>query len=96
MTTSVDKDQEKAYHRGMRRTTVELDPKVFADLEVASREGGRNIDALASELLAEALDRREPKAEAPVRLKWTAVPMKPLVNIEDRELLQDALDQTLI
>jgi hypothetical protein len=80
----------------MRRTTVELDPKVFALLEVVSREGGRNIDALASELLGEALERREPKSEAPPRLKWTAVPMKPLINIEDRELLQDALDQTLI
>jgi hypothetical protein len=80
----------------MRRTSVELDPKVFAELEVAAREAGRNPDALASELLAEALERREPRAAAPSALKWTAVPMKPLVNLEDRELLQDTLDETLI
>ncbi len=80
----------------MRRTSVELDPKVFAELEIASREAGRNLDALASELLAEALERREPRVPPTSTLKWTAVPMKPLVNIEDRELLQDALDRTLI
>lgn len=80
----------------MRRTTVELAPKVFAELEVAAREGGRSPDALASELLGEALERREPKVAPTSALKWTAVPMKPLINLEDRELLQDTLDQTLI
>ncbi len=53
---------------------------------------GKSLGSLVSELLAPALQHVE--GPAPPGLTWTAKPMTALVDLEDKEALRRAIDQS--
>jgi len=74
----------------MARTTLDLDPTVLAELRDLSRHQRRSMSELASELLAGAMSR---PTERP-QFRWISRPMGALVDIEDKEALRRAMDET--
>lgn len=50
------------------------------------------MGAIVSQLLAEALARRRPGSGVP-RFKWIAKPMRPLVDLADKERIYAILDR---
>jgi hypothetical protein len=76
----------------MTRTTVDLDPTVLERLKRVSREQGRTAGALISELLAHALN--EPQRPAAAPLRWTAQDLGALIDLDDKEALRRALDDS--
>lgn len=78
----------------MARTTLDLDTSVLRELKVRGRRQGKSMGALASELLAVALaDSAEPRRSADFH--WTTADLgTPLVDLEDKDALQDRLDRS--
>jgi hypothetical protein len=76
----------------MPRTTVDIDAPILRELRKLQKRQGRSLGKLVSQLLAEALARREAPPE-PAKLQWTSRPMDALVNLADKEALHSALDQ---
>jgi hypothetical protein len=75
----------------MPRTTLDIDASVLAELKELQRREGRSLGELASELLARALRSRKP---SPSRFSWTTKPMAPRVDLEDKEAVHAALDES--
>jgi hypothetical protein len=73
----------------MPRTTIDLDATVLRDLKDRGRREGKSLGQVASELLAQSL--RQPPAEPPT-FTWTSKPMRPHVDLEDKEAVYRALD----
>jgi hypothetical protein len=75
----------------MTRTTLDIDPSVLATLKARQRAEGKSLGALASELLAAALD--ADRAD-PAPLRWASHAMgTPRVDLEDKDALWAALDE---
>lgn len=74
----------------MTRTTIDIDATVLAELKERSRREGKSMGALASELLARSLARHGASKDA---LTWFTSPMGALVDLEDRDRVQAALDE---
>lgn len=74
----------------MTRTTVDLDPTVLAELKRQRDKTGKTLGQLISELLAGSLS---PKPAAPQPLEWISIDMEQLIDIEDKEAVQAALDE---
>lgn len=79
-----------ASSRIMTRTTLDLDPSVLAQLKRLSREEGKSMGTLASELLVRSLE--EPTREArPFR--WPTRRLgQPRVDLEDKDAVWAVLD----
>lgn len=75
--------------RIMARTTLDLDPSVLAELKRRGRREGKSLGRLASELLAERLDRDA--LPAPQAFNWDARPMSAKVDLDDPEAVRRAL-----
>lgn len=73
----------------MTRTTLDLDPTVLAELKRRGRREGKSLGRLASELLAERLDRDA--LPAPQAFDWVARPMYARVDLDDPEVVRRAL-----
>ena len=73
----------------MARTTLDLDPSVLAELKRRGRREGKSLGRLASELLAERLDRDA--LPAPPPFDWHARPMSGKVDLDDPEAVRRAL-----
>ncbi len=78
----------------MPRTTVDLDASVLRELKRLQKRERKSLGSLISELLAVALRQRSAphKLTAP-GLEWTAKPMHPRVDLEDKEALRKALEE---
>jgi plasmid stability protein len=75
----------------MPRTTLDLDPSVLRALRRRGARDGKSMGALASELLARALE-SEPDAPAPP-FAWTTGKLgMPRVDLEDKEAVRRVLD----
>jgi hypothetical protein len=74
----------------MPRTTIDIDPAVLQELERRKRVEGKTLGRLVSELLAVAL--RQPPSER--ALEWTSLPMRGKVDLDDKEALRRALDES--
>ena len=75
------------------RTTIDIDATVLQELRRRSREVGKSMGELASELLARSLGDDQAGSKAERRLTWTAKPLgRPLVDLEDKETVRAALD----
>ena len=73
------------------RTTLDIDDPILREVKAIHEREGRSMDALVSELLAEALARRRPSR--PRRsFRWTSRPMKSLVELMDKDAVYAALD----
>jgi plasmid stability protein len=77
----------------MARTTLNLDPSVMAELRARSRQEGRSIGELASQLLARGL--AEETEPAPLRpFSWISRDLgKPAVDLEDKDALGALLEK---
>ena len=74
------------------RTTIDLDATVLSELRNRSKQEGKSMGQLASELLAPALAAREDAPVVRVRLEtWPAGP--PRLDLEDKDRLWQALDE---
>ena len=72
------------------RMTLDIDDPILREVKAIREREGRSIGAVVSELLAEALARR-PSRPRPA-FRWTARPMKCLVDLADKETVYAVLD----
>lgn len=75
----------------MARTTLDIDATVMLELRRRQAAEGKTIGALVSELLAEAL--AGPQAPPPA-FSWTARPMGARLDLEDKDAVFVALDES--
>jgi hypothetical protein len=73
------------------RTTLDIEDPILKEVRAIHEREGRSMGAVVSELLAEALARRRPSRARP-SFRWTSRPMKPLVDLTDKETVYAALD----
>lgn len=79
--------------RIMPRTTIDLDPSVLRDLRRRSRDQGRSMGQVASELLARSLREEESRTAPEEELKWVSRDLgRPVVDLEDKEAVRSLLD----
>lgn len=73
------------------RTTVDIDTPILEQLKALQRKSGESLGRLVSELLADALARRQRNPKPPT-FHWTARPMRALVDLEDKDAVHAILD----
>lgn len=73
------------------RTTLDIHDPILKEVKAIHEREGRSMGAVVSELLAEALARRRSSRARPP-FRWTSRPMKPLVDLADKDALYAALD----
>lgn len=76
----------------MPRTTLNLDGRVLADLKRLQRKEGKSLGDLVSELLASAIASRKSSTTTAATFRWTSRPMGALIDLENKEALDAALD----
>lgn len=76
----------------MPRTTIDIDPSVLRDLKKRQRREGKTLGRLVSELLTAAMNENDPIPEKP--FLWTTRSMKARVDLEDKEAVRRALNET--
>ena len=77
----------------MPRTTVNIDAPLLRDLKRLQKREGKPLGRLISELLADALVRRQ-RASAPrTPFRWTSQPMHARIDLTDKEALYAVLDR---
>ena len=74
------------------RTTLDIDGTVLAQLKKLQQRRNTSLGRLASELLARALADEAADTE-PAVLEWRAAPMGARVDLEDRDAVQQLLDE---
>ena len=77
----------------MARTTVDIDTAVLKEIKKLQKRDGRSLGAIISELLADSLARREPAESAAPPMTWISQPMKPKIDLLDKDALWKALDE---
>ena len=73
------------------RTTLDIDDPILREIKAIHETEGRPMGAIVSELLADALTRRKTRRERP-EFRWTARPMKALVDLADKDTVYAVLD----
>ena len=73
------------------RTTIDIHDPILREVKAIHEREGRSIGAIVSELLAEALARRRSSRARP-SFRWISRPMKPLVDLADKDAVYAALD----
>ena len=76
----------------MPRTTLDIDAPLLKELKKLQKKEGRSLGKLVSQLLAEALARRNTASEPP-KLRWVSRPMRALVDLSDKEAIYGVLDR---
>jgi hypothetical protein len=74
------------------RTTVDIDAPILQEVQAIHEQEGRSLDAVVSELLADALARRRIARERPPHVRWFSQPMHALVDLSDPDAVHAALD----
>jgi hypothetical protein len=82
--------REGVTSRIMTRTTVDIDASVLLELKRRQKESGKSLGVLMSELLAGALQPREPAG--PAEFTWTSRSMGVLIDLEDKEAVRRATE----
>ncbi len=76
----------------MSRTTLNIDTPILDEIkQIQQREGG-SLGRVVTQLLSEALVRRNDVSGDSARLEWISKPMKARVDLADRELVYEILD----
>jgi len=73
------------------RTTLDIDDPILREVKALHEREGRSMGALVSELLAEALARRQSSRARP-SFRWTSRDMKCLLDLSDKGAVHAALD----
>jgi hypothetical protein len=68
------------------RTTSDIDDPILREVKAIHEQGGRSMDAVVSELLAEAFAARRSSRAKPA-LRWMSRPMKALVDLADKDAI---------
>lgn len=77
----------------MPRTTLDIDASILHELRRRGERERKSLGRVASELLARALDEPDDPARAP-RFRWITADLGvPLIDLEDKDAVQDAVDQ---
>ena len=76
----------------MPRTTLDIDGGVLRELRLRRKKTGKSIGQIASELLADALREGDDPPQRRVPMRWRSAPMGARVNIDDKELVRQALE----
>jgi hypothetical protein len=77
----------------MPRTTMDLDASVLQALRLRGQREQKSMGVVASELLAAALADPD-RSAAESTFRWTTADLGvPLVDLEDKDAVHDALDQ---
>ena len=79
----------------MPRTTVDIDGPVLEDLKRIQKREGKSLGRTTSDLLAEAIAHYGEKRKKPP-FRWISRPMKPRVNLADKEAVRAAADAGLL
>jgi hypothetical protein len=74
------------------RTTLDIADPVLKQLKRLGRAEGKPVGALASELLAQALAKRQ-RAKAAPAFHWISRPMNARIDLADKDAVLDALDE---
>ena len=74
------------------RTTLDVDAPILREVKALHEKEGRSMGAIVSELLADALARRQSSSRARQPFRWTSRPMKALVDLADKDAVYAALD----
>ena len=74
------------------RTTLDVDTPILREIKAIHEKEGRSMGAIVSELLADALARRRSPSRPRPAFRWTARPMKALVDLTDKDALHTALE----
>jgi hypothetical protein len=77
----------------MPRTTLDIDAPLLKELKKLQKKDGRSLGKIVSQLLAEALARRNIAPEPP-KLQWVSHPMHALVDLSDKEAIYGVLDRS--
>jgi hypothetical protein len=75
----------------MAEPLIHIEPTVLRQIEQIQREEGKPLERVVSELLTDALSRRERTGTA--QLDWISKPMRARFDLSDKEFLNAALDQ---
>lgn len=78
----------------MPRTTVNLDASVLGQLKKRQHKERRPLSELVNQLLARALAETESAEEVSRPLQWTSRAMRARIDIEDKDALLQALDES--
>ena len=78
----------------MPRTTVNLDASVLGQLKKRQHKERRPLSELVNQLLALALAETESADEVARPLRWTSRAMGARIDIEDKDALLQALDES--
>jgi hypothetical protein len=73
------------------RTTLDIDDPILREVKALHEREGRSMGSVVSELLAEALARRQASRARPA-FHWTSREMKALLDLSDKEAVYAALD----
>jgi predicted nicotinamide N-methyase len=73
------------------RTTLDIEQPVLADLRRLARKRRRSMSRLASDLLADALNRVD-ASPPPPSFSWNSRNMDARVDIDDKDALHSLLD----
>ncbi len=76
----------------MPRTTIDIDPSVLRDLKKRQRREGKTLGRLVSELLTAAMNEDNQTPDKP--FMWTTRSMQARVDLEDKEAVRRAIDET--
>jgi hypothetical protein len=73
------------------RTTLDIDDPILREIKAIHEKERRSMGAIVSALLADALARRR-RERVPHAFRWVSSPMRPLVDLADKDALYTALD----
>lgn len=74
------------------RTTLSIDTPILDEVKRIQRTEGGSLGRVVTQLLSEALARRENGLKGSSRLEWLSKPMKARVDLADREAVYEILD----
>jgi hypothetical protein len=78
----------------MPRTTVNIDASVLGQLKRRQHRERRPLSELVNQLLARALAETESSDDVERPLRWTSKAMGARVDLEDKDALLQALDES--
>ena len=76
----------------MARTTIDIDDPILKEIKAIQKREGRSMGKIVSQLLAEALVEQMNSAKTQ-RFKWNSRPMRPLVELSDKDEVYRILDR---
>ncbi len=74
------------------RTTIDIDDLILKEVKRLQRREGKSLGRIVSDLLAQSLAdaRKAPKSEP--QFRWIAKPMGARVDLGDKDVMLDAMD----